>query len=539
MYTEYDTLVGPENDSSSSGFKRAVVEIDQNPVMTQESESKPRSKEVLEETSVEETIENANSRALEKSVEAIERCEFKGEKIGEAIHDYYQDHTISLALLKRIVTGSGEFSRQVSQKEPASLGIKSAELVEAVRGLAELSSLNIDKDKFSEAADEVLKMIFSEPSVGQLTLDTKTISEVADDIVSIRQALSGRGMGERASRDDVIDSIQDTIERTRKEVRPAGQLLFHNTSFADDILVGESPGLRSQAKQRQLHKEQAGPEVRWTTTSIYDDEQHGGGVHVSETYDPISYKDTHGESTGNRGVTFAVPLGRMIELAPFGRGLEYGIAEVDPKILQNRDTKDPVQDISVGASEFIGQSTGAIDRVFWASDESLDKAIMAEIPIDSDAIIIQSDNDLLNNFRSWRKGIEPGSPEYEQLQVDAKAMTERQIVEKYGGIQPDQTYGAQVVTITDREFDESHSALEAKALGSGILGSKEFIPWSDLASSARPVIEELMQKTKDRYEGSVVVPLRATSPDFMRQGDSMVHDMFGEKALERVRSAFL
>lgn len=519
------------------------------------------SSELEQYQSLEATLELAKKYANEKAQGAIERSEFSGLEVEEAIRGYYQDHTVALALLRKVVKGTQDDSKDIYELSDDKLGLQSVVLSEAIKTLAAMRVSGITNERFNDLVRSTSSVLFSEPSVGQLSLDDETIDEVSSEIFEIREAAVQYGARNPGKKEDIRSWIETSAEKSRQEVRPAGQLLFHNTAFGADVIEGDDNYLRSQAQQHRAVQSGRQSQVRVTTGSYEETRgSHGGNIHWSETYDPITYKRLNGSvSAQNKDIkagmmTYAVPLGEVISRAPFGRGLKYAVVQGRPDTIAVKPSSSPVGNIGSGSPEYMGGGFGAVDRVFWSSDTSFDDATTYEIPVggadilrtnpitnqpESSVYVIQSQSDQLANYQHWRNTLETGTPDFDELQRLARTMTESELVAHYGGVSSEGLDLPTIVTISDLEFDTSRSALEAKNAGTGIANKQEFGTWSREAGHARQVISKLEDESMARYEGQFVVPLRASRPDFMNRGDNMVSNPYGETVLADIRRAYL
>lgn len=526
-------LAGPHMDV-------ALEALSAHPVMMGESDvTLLQSPENKAEMPIDVIIAQTREAAGEKAREAIERSEFRGPEVAEAIQGYYQDHTTALKLIERIIEGSPDEAQRITELDDDALGIQSTVLEPAVRTLARLRSLEQADTTFNNLASLTLSTLFTEPCIGQLTLADTDIDAIANEIDQLRQKV-----GKGSHKEDTVGWINQAKSTAQGEVRMGGQLLFHNTYFGNDVLQGSHKSLRSQAKQHQLVQSGQQQTARATTAEYQNNaDSHGDNIHWSEVYDPSSYKrPTAGinylASDVKAGMmTFAIPLAEVVNKAPFGRGVKYAVVEARPDTISVQPGGRLTGNIGVGSPDAVGTSFGAVDRVFWASDKGYDEAIDYAIPVGgTDAAkmsvyTIQSESDQLENFHQWREGVEQGTTEYEGLQQFSRDHSESELLAQYGGLK-DAPEQPPVVTIRDLSMKEGRTAIEAVQAGESILRSDQSGTWQRQAGFAEPVIAQLEQESLARFSGQYVVPLRASRPAFMDRGDNMVSNAYGS-ALRR------
>jgi hypothetical protein len=152
------------------------------------------------------------------------------------------------------------------------------------------------------------------------------------------------------------------------ETRHAGQLLYHNTSFLNDVYKNGSLQTRRMQTQQQGHFNAS------TLASAGGATIHTPMVHWSEFFDPQGYRDP------NNGGTLAMPMTEVIKTTPYGRNSEYGTVWLKPgaAIDHNVTVHDTLGELKDGSPDGIGQS--GIDRSFYSSpldvapSKSLDEA---------------------------------------------------------------------------------------------------------------------------------------------------------------------
>ncbi|MDB5167432.1 MAG: hypothetical protein JWN26_577 [Candidatus Saccharibacteria bacterium] len=536
-----------------------------------DAESRILSVEIQNKSPVEQVIESARAVAAEQAAEAIEHSEFTGPEVESAVKNYYTDHEVTLKLLGTLVEGSPDDAVDILNIDEKSLGIESDLLRLVVQQLARLRIGQSD-EKFRELAAALCHdALFREPCVGQSTLTDKTIEGVVEEMNRLQQ-LMYPSEGPYAQKPKLIDAgwIRQSMENANNEVRPAGQLLFHNTPYGRDISGGHDKSLQGRARQRQSVKTGHQERVRMVTSA---DEGHSDNIHWSELYDPITYKYVDNRTPGIeqvppdrvQGVTFAIPLAEIIEQAPIGRGIRYAVVEGKPgavSLKPDESSGGPTGNIGVGSPDAVGRSA-SIDRVFWASEESRDRATDYEVSLwgndtvinnpatgqaESSIYMIQSGVDRLWNYRFRRERIVEGSLEDDQLQADGRNLSEKDFLDKYG---------AGILAPQDSDTDEVHpkavfiddlkvpsadqTAVEAKKGGDSVIGRdpilKDRVSREVMVASAEPVIHGLQEESRRRFSGKYVVPLRAIYAEFMNGSDNIIDNQYGENVGRLLRRA--
>ena len=533
-----------ENHLTAPHVAAALEEINRYPLMEDESDvAALQSPEAKGEISIDSILELTKQAAVEKAQEAIERSEFKGPEVAAAIEGYYLDHIVSLRLIEGIIEGSSEDVQRISQlADKGNLGIQSDILKLAIQTLARLRTSQQPETSFNNLAGRTLSTLFTEPCIGQLTLNETAMEVISNEISQLQEKI-----GKKPDKADIMYRMNQAKFTTQHEVRMGGQLLFHNTYFGNDIFDG-SGSLRSQAKQQQSVRSGQQKSARVTTTENRDTASHGDTIHWSERYDPSTYKRSNGRGT-ERDVdvkaammTFAIPLAEVVRKAPFGRGIKYAVVEGRPNTVAEQPSGRLTGSIGVGSEDVVGGKFGVIDRVFWASDVSYKEATDYEISVGGASVaengtyVIQSDTDRLETFRQWRKGVEQDTNEFNELQQFAKDHSEAELLAKYGG--PSANPETQpIVSISDLDMNEGRTATEAVRAGESILRTDLEGTWQHQASQAEPVISQLEQESLARFSGQYVVPLRASRPAFMNHGDNMVANVYGASLLHEINRA--
>ncbi len=200
---------------------------------------------------------------------------------------------------------------------------------------------------------------------------------------NVPQTLRGSTLTE-----DPLYFINREINTFWRDCRFAGQLLFHNTGHFQDL------SKNGEIMPRRMQRQKYGA-TNIQTAEATDGHIHSPTTHWSEEFDPRSYR---GEQGNENGGTIAMPLWKIIQVAPFARDAQYGLLTLKtnegdyakPGITINQG----VGNISYGGDD--GQGSGGIDRTFYASphDVSADAPLEEApdgytLPIDEDSFWVQ------------------------------------------------------------------------------------------------------------------------------------------------------
>jgi len=502
-----------------------------------------------------ETMDAATERAERAAAAGIERSNFDGPEVREAIHSYYTDHEVALSTIEAIANGtlSEADKKQLLQSNQATGNSNESIFAAALEKSLKLDAkANITGRNFLLTA--ALKDIYKEPCIGQQTLDEAAIDEIANRKVAAEKLLSPYSRGDDDSRiENEKLSMMRAQEAAKNETRDAGQLLFHNTLHGNDVITNGT--LQGRHQQQEIHGK-----VNLTAGDI---EGHSVLAHWSETYDPIGYKqEVKNNSVVEQAmaVTIAVPLGEMVKQAPYARGLEYAtVGAKQDRAVQTASVgheNAPITgEIGPGSADTVGRDHASIDRVFWASTDSLEEGAAYDVKINGADIMkrdplsdvempvvyaIQSDSDRLRGYNHMNKNIQPDK--LDTLIKDTKELSQRELTRKYGqgvdSVGSGAGYGyANRVNIEDIRLSTQSSADQWLNGGADmqLRGSDAEASFEVQAANAEPYIRAIEKESIERFEGTYVVPLRAAIMKFnSNTGDNSVSNQYGQEMKESV-----
>jgi len=546
----------PSGHEAGLLVEKAMKDLTEHPVMQETPGTVEYITSNEAKTEQEKTIDAAVERAERAAEAGIERSDFQGPEVRRAIKSYYVDHETTLTVIEAIAAGT--LSAEDKEKLLTKKSSDSAE--ESIFDKAISASIRLGDGGETEKRDNILLAtlgdVYEEPCVGQRTLDEADIDELARRKSDVEDMLKPPLYDNKEAR---IDSAKRGIElaqvAARNETRDAGQLLFHNTFFGHDVDMNGSLRGRHQQEGSQ-------DKVNVTTGNIAG---HSSLTHWSEMYDPIGYKwatDSTEKADKGMALTLAVPLGEVIKQAPLARGMEY--ANVDAKAGRDVDASQighegqkVVGEIGSGGMDSVGHATPNVDRVFWASKESVSEGASYDVPVGGTDIMqldpergiempvvyaIQSDNDRLRNYNETLRKVPPGDTE---LRQDMDTLSQREMLHKYGQALDDPNNGIGYgyptrIDIQDLRLSTASPASQWISGGADIrLTGGEPGARSDYqAAAAEPYIRGIQKESIDRFAGSYVVPLRAVKMNFRSNTrDNSVINQYGTSLDEVVSRA--
>lgn len=490
-------------------------------------------------------------RAERLAEAGMERTPFNGMEVKRAIDGYYVDHEVTLYAVGAIVKGEmnpDELSSLVAEGEQGTI-IHNDQLRKA---LVALDSLNRSGNQQQRdlLANITLEALYTEPSVGQLTLDDETMQRVAREKAELTMLVNPRSnshLSIEALAGEQLKSIENAKQRAGNETRNAGQLLFHNTAYGHGVSQGGN--IRGRARQGSTQEK-----VSITTAEL---EGHSILSHWSELYDPINYKSLEAESMQSK--TIAVPLGEIIKNAPYARGLEFAVVEskadrtVDTLDIGLADGSTVTGMIGPGASDMMGGSEAKVDRVFWASKDSIDEGAQYDIAVHGGAIMrmnhekgfqepvvyeIQSDSDRLRSYNGNMRNDERVAAA--RADMDA-GLSQREMLREHGStIDTTATgYGfPNRVVVEDLKLSTQSPAsqwikggAQVRLAGAG----ERSIATEDQAEAAAESIRAIQRESVARFADTYVVPLRAIDTRLGSFSDNLVAHQYGERLSEQLR----
>jgi hypothetical protein len=487
-----------------------------------------------EVSQIEKSLDTARQSASEKARAGIERSEFNSPEVNKAIEGYFTDHEVTLTTLKSLMDATETNVSDLKTFENTKLGLENATLSVGIDRLISLKEQGNEKD-FNELAKGMLQLVYCEPSVGQLTLDNSEVQRIAQSKADIAIELDHRlGHSTDSARqlEHEIQAIQGAGESARNEVRNAGQLLFHNTAYGQE--VWQQGALRGRTQQGETQ------DAVMTTTA--DMAGHSVSTHWSEVYDPHGYKQKTSKQFDSdtlepQALTYAVPLGEMIKKAPYARGLEYAVVEAkaDTRVYTasvGGSGSEVTGSIGSGSADMTGAGTPSMDRVFWAPGDTATESAGYDVPIIGDETVIynpktgnresavyqiQSESDMLTGFHGNKK---QGTEEDHRFIAQR---SEKEVVYEYGK-RIDHNSGTGYGYPERRIIEDMNYATEPGTGGAAFQHSAFDIQ----QSAAEPVIREIEKESMDRFQGQYVVPLRAKESSFMFKADGSVARRFGD-----------
>ena len=483
---------------------------------------------------VEKALERARGDALEKARAGIEHTEFNGPEVNEAIKGYYVDHEVTLTAMKGLMGASESDIAELAALGGPGLGIENATLTAGLNRLVVLKQRG-EEQNFNELSKAMLRLVYREPSVGQLTLDVTEKQRIAQSKANIACELDRR-MHKATDLPRMIErelaSLDSSEKSTRSEVRNAGQLLFHNSSYGEQIW--QQGALRGRAQQGETQES-----VMMTTVDRVD---HSQSTHWSEFYDPQAYKQPTEQQRDSgiepQAVTYAVPMAEMIKRAPYARGLEYAVVDARPgERVRAADVgglgSHVVGEIGAGAPDTTGWGGASTDRVFWASADNAAEGAGYDIPVMGDEIVafnpktgisestvyqLQSESDLVTGMHGFKGTVTDQERRYIATQSAKDVMYDRG--KRINHPNTGTGYG-----YPDRRIIEDMNFSTEPGTG---MDTSNLSHRDANKAAAEPVIRQIEKESMDRFEGKYIVPLRAKESEFMFKADGAVRRRFSE-----------
>ena len=363
---------------AGAALEQALAKMPHHPQM-QESGS---AVEYLERTEqpkpIEEEFAGLSEKLHDRIETAVQSSEFEATpEIAGAIEGYYKDHTKMASVLERVITGE-----QVSPAifESADLKLESFQMNEQLKKLVtEAESGTSRKDILVSISNLLRTSLFRESAVGQTTISEQEVQ---------RALALGDMLNETAQKEDIyIGNAAVTASEVRRNIdvstqqfwddsRHAGQLLFHNTPFIDDV-AKEGSVLRTRANQDEV----SGGHRAVTL----DRDWHSQSIHFSEHFMTDSYKSVMGGTKTEHitlGGTVALPIAEVVKTLPFARMGEYGTVTVKNSTSLDRVATPDNNVIDWhNAGEYTDDKQGeaGYDRVFAPDAHDVKKAANYEI----------------------------------------------------------------------------------------------------------------------------------------------------------------
>ena len=355
--------------------------------------------------SMESRISDAHRQARELFKEGYGRIEVETTKeVYDSVREFYIDHTEAMAAAEYLIdrlngdVPAGEQMGELFYEDDygrVELSIpeehlpESVSLRESIRQMAEGVNM-VQKGDTRGGAKNMYSLItegyftFNEISVGvssvgdeQLDFAAQFSMRMIEKIHQVTGEPYPHHMKENINnqgyfKEKVGRIVAETKEKFNQEIRPASQLLLHNSPYINEVLQAGKLATR----QRQDSRGKA----RHTTANWSN---HSRLTHFSETLITQQYKEVLGGNLGNHdehdedknklaiGGTLAVPIAKVIEETPYARGAKYGSATAKEGLSVEHKITKPV---SFYEGHFDGAySSGGMDRVFLKSiDNSRD-----------------------------------------------------------------------------------------------------------------------------------------------------------------------
>lgn len=341
------------------------------------------------------------------------------EEVQRAVMDYCADHTETARIIDALLDGKAEIG-EVQLASPL--------MREQIRGMVNA----FDKDSsvgVTEKAKWLKYMagekLFKECAIAVTGLGEDAVTEISrvrqrvnDWLEDNQHTLASEHSSHKGfnfdydhivrpldtSEQGIKNSLAYVTKKFWEDARQAGQLEYHNTPFASDI-VKEGFQLRSRPNQRE-HNGSA-------NTVTLNMQGHSESIHFTESLMPLDYKEVaNGDSeVGKDGFgiteswsgTIAIPLGEVIKTTPFARGGEYGVVRAKNEDTIKRVTVNQgvLSSPNSGTSDEAPSAQG-IDRTFYAdgSDRATGENYSYPFGIDNAGYVITLKSDHLREDRT-------------------------------------------------------------------------------------------------------------------------------------------
>ncbi|MGB4967087.1 MAG: hypothetical protein WBO35_02690 [Candidatus Saccharimonadales bacterium] len=308
-------------------------------------------------------IPESNKDMAERSVEALP---FKPTpEVIQSVEGFYNDNDKMLLAVSAYVRGDAT---------EMIVGRKEIDNPLFSRALEDLTS-RMDGNRTAEAdelAVDILRELYSECSVGAMTMSDEFIAARAQEIFEVESALRpNEHINSVATNTNLLTGYR---QGALQETRPAGMLLFHNTPHLGTI-IPRGFKISGRSGQTALYGSSQSNTIRYKKGH----ESHTNVLHFSEAYDPWGY---HMLQTDNRNDieketpllsgTVAIPLAEVIKVAPYARDTRYAVLEAKPDseiVATSPDETTVVGIIAAGQPDVAGRKFLGTDRVFFASNE--------------------------------------------------------------------------------------------------------------------------------------------------------------------------
>ncbi len=329
----------------------------------------------------------------ERAEDALERCDYvRSPEIEKAMEGFYGDHRKLQATLEAVTTGLTTEDRQTLESGQHKSG--NFVIDSAMERLAAFDTSTPEgRSGQLQTADEIVsKVLFNENAIGATVLEENEIQTIPSLHQKIREQAQkeglllgetglwkdapqegGRGLkagkirlAEKLQIDSEVESRRDLKDKIASDTRHAGRLEFHNSPFMDEIARGID-GVQFTLTSRS-GRVTRGLELRHTTGEAGDlvGGAHSNLVHFSENYTPYHYKIAKRASDPRIPGTLAVPLGDIIDQAPFARDSHYSVetTKLDVELTELSSNDRVYFNGNSGGDERTGEYGN--DRVFLA-----------------------------------------------------------------------------------------------------------------------------------------------------------------------------
>lgn len=338
----------------------------------------------------------------ERAKEAMRDCEFEPtNELEESIEGFYHDHFYLAGAIKAVTEGRfdsdlfktiasdpriKDWEKRVGREMPHGLEdydepnpnaitaayrlALMAQEISGISGVAEDETLKIKRfNALRQRGSALIDTLFHETSVGITTIGDSEVQLTKDLIDKVKEASGGGYISEKGitrqafpTSEHVSDVVAATQKRFWDDTRHAGQLEFHGSMDIGGINVN---GLMSRNQQvRKLGHMRAQTEVKMGTMR---GTMHSVVPHFSEFYGGGGY------AADARGGTFAIPLAKVINKAPYARDGLYGFLKPKTESVLDKipilTLEHPTDSVGAGRADEIGM--GGADRVFFASPDEL------------------------------------------------------------------------------------------------------------------------------------------------------------------------
>ncbi|RYH48217.1 MAG: hypothetical protein EON54_16120 [Alcaligenaceae bacterium] len=320
--------------------------------------------------STREVLQSLPEALTPRVEQAVDSCEFESTaEIKGAVKSYYEDHYKAAKLLEQMIEAK-PIDPELLVDDATKL--QSEQMTQQLQRLAMFGADATDPSgrakQLHGVGDMLTRELFAESAVGQTTMSEQELALKTGLYRQLEAVGQVEGVLIDGKSDEMLrDSSDIATKKFWEDSRHAGQLLFHNTPFADELATS---GFKLQTRSKQ-------EEVSGTyRAATIDSAGWSQSIHFSETFMSDSYKR---ELNGTRadkvtiGATIAVPLAEVIKTTPYGRLGEYGVIGLkDPTAV----AKATINDEAILATKDHWHNAGKVDDA--PGKDGLDRTFYAD-----------------------------------------------------------------------------------------------------------------------------------------------------------------